>query len=210
MEILNKDTHLELVETLTIHPDNPRIGNVEAVTDSIRENGWFGSLLVQLSSRTVLAGNHRLAAAIALGMKEVPVTWLDVDDDRARKILLSDNRTADVAGYDDAALAKLLQECEDGVDGLLGTGYDADYLDRLMADIEGGDQPIRNAAAMASKESVQRFHETELRQIMLLMNVDEYDVMLTEFGRIMQEQSLETNFAVVNFLLQSFLDNEVP
>lgn len=41
----------------------------------------------------VLAGNHTLQAARELGMAEVTVTQLDVDEEQARRIMLVDNRT---------------------------------------------------------------------------------------------------------------------
>src|SRR6516225_797950 len=90
----------ELVE----HPENPRRGNVEVIAESIAGNGFFGSLIVQRSTHHVLVGNHRLAAARQLGMATVPVLWVDVDDDRARRILVADNRTAELASWDDVEL----------------------------------------------------------------------------------------------------------
>ena len=91
--------------TLNAHPDNPRRGNIDAIAESIRTNGWWGVIVAQTSTRRVLAGNHRLEAAKRLNMTSVPVHWLDVDDHAARRILLADNRAADLAAYDDATLA---------------------------------------------------------------------------------------------------------
>ena len=69
-------------------------------------------------------------------MTEVPVYWVDVDDATARRILLADNRTNDLATYDDAVLAELLTALAED-DDLLGSGYDGDDLDDLLADIAG-------------------------------------------------------------------------
>jgi DNA modification methylase len=73
-------------------------------------------------------------------MTEVPVYWVDVDDATARRIMLADNRTNDLATYDDEVLAELL-EAAAADDDLLGTGYDGDDLDDLLADF-GGFNPI--------------------------------------------------------------------
>lgn len=89
------------VSELVPHPQNPRRGNLAAIVASIRSNGWFGVLVAQRSTRYVLAGNHRLAAAIELGYATVPVQWLDCDDRTALRILLADNRTSDLARYSD-------------------------------------------------------------------------------------------------------------
>ena len=49
-----------------------------------------------------------MQAAKALGWPEIAVTWVDVDEEQAARIVLVDNRTNDLAGYDEAALADLL------------------------------------------------------------------------------------------------------
>lgn len=117
------------VEDLVTHPNNPRSGNVELISDSLHHNGFYGALVAQRSTRHVLAGNHRLLAARAQGMTHVPVTWVDVDDAQALRILLVDNRSNDVASYDTAALADLLR----GLDDPTGTGYTAADIEALVA-----------------------------------------------------------------------------
>lgn len=123
------------ITDLVPHPSNPRRGDIEAIIQSIETNGWYGTLVAQISTGYVLAGNHRLQAAIHCGLDRVPVHWVDVDDDTAHRILLADNRTTDLATYDEHALADLLVEM--GKTGNLdGTGYDGDDLDDLLADLE--------------------------------------------------------------------------
>ncbi|MGB1506011.1 MAG: DNA methyltransferase [Acidimicrobiales bacterium] len=123
------------VTELKPHPSNPRQGDVGAIIQSIEANGWYGTLVAQISTGHVLAGNHRLQAAIHCGLDRVPVHWVDVDDDTAHRILLADNRTTDLATYDEHALADLLVEM--GKTGNLeGSGYDGDDLDDLLAELE--------------------------------------------------------------------------
>lgn len=64
----------------------------------------------------------------------MPVIWVDVDDETAVRVLLADNRTNDVASYDNAVLAEILTELANGP-GLEGTGYDGDDLDQLLNDL---------------------------------------------------------------------------
>jgi DNA modification methylase len=78
-------------------------------------------------------------AAVEAGAKSVPVIWVDVDDETAVRVLLADNRTNDVASYDNAVLAEILSELASGP-GLEGTGYDGDDLDALIADLGGEPQ----------------------------------------------------------------------
>lgn len=193
----------EHVDELDIHPENPRKGNVDQIAESIDENGWYGTLVAQESTRRVLVGNHRLKAARQIGMETVPVMWVDVDDDHARRILLSDNRLSDLAGYDEEALAEMLEELEDA-DQLAGTGYDADYLDKLMTELEGQEQAT-NRSNLPTRESVERYEETDLRQIVLLMTVDEYEWMLDGFRAIMEaNDGIDTNFDCVYHLLETY------
>jgi DNA modification methylase len=122
------------------HPANPRQGDVGLIHSLIEENGWYGVIVAQRSSGRILAGNHRWRAAKAAGLVELPVAYLDVDDDRAERILLADNRSNDLASYDDHALADLLQSLTATTNGLVGTGWDGDDLDTLLRDLNG-DQP---------------------------------------------------------------------
>jgi len=112
------------------HPDNPRQGDVGAITESIKANGWYGALTVQKSTGRILGGNHRKKALQALGITRVPIIERDVDDERALTILLGDNRMSDLASYDEVKLLELLsREAEAG--RLAGTGYDGDDVDDL-------------------------------------------------------------------------------
>jgi ParB-like chromosome segregation protein Spo0J len=83
----------------------------------------------------VIAGNHRLLAAMTLGLSEVPVIWVDVDDERAERLLLADNRIARLGMNDESQLAMMLQGLAMTAGGLEGTGFDGDDLDALINDL---------------------------------------------------------------------------
>lgn len=76
---------------LEAHPDNPRVHDLDAIRESIRVNGFAGALIAQKSTSRIIAGHGRWLAAQDLGLASVPVVFLDVDDDRALRILLADN-----------------------------------------------------------------------------------------------------------------------
>lgn len=122
--LLDQSYELVPVGKLEQHPDNPRQGNTEVISESVSANGFYGAIVAQRSTGYVLAGNHRLAAARAQGITDVPVVWADVDDEQAKRILLVDNRANDSAGYDTAELAAVLADTPD----LIGTGYTAEDL----------------------------------------------------------------------------------
>lgn len=123
------------IDEVSNHPRNVRQGDVGAIAESLKEHGQYRPIVVQRSTGYVLAGNHTLKAAKALGWKKVAVTYVECDDERALRILLADNRTNDLATYDDGALAELLKELTESETGLAGTMYDGDALDQLLSDL---------------------------------------------------------------------------
>ena len=76
----------------------------------------------------MLAGNHVFRAARELGFSEIAATFVDLSEQEALKLVLVDNRTSDLAGYDDALLLELLE----GLGDLSGTGFDEAALDDLL------------------------------------------------------------------------------
>ena len=113
------------------YPGNPRRGDLGAIQSSLRANGQFRPIVVNRRTRQVLGGNHLVEAARGLGWSEIAATYVDVDDEQARRIVLADNRTSDLATYDDEALADLLSELPD----LEGTCYERSDLDALLDDL---------------------------------------------------------------------------
>ncbi len=154
MRIANLEAVQVAAVNLKPHPENPRRGNEQAIQRSIQENGWYGSLVVQKSTGYILAGWHRFVAGQSLGMSEFPVVFVDCDASAARRILLSDNRTSDVAGYNEPELLALLNQLTEsfGEPELLGTGYDADdvaLIAKRLAEPEPQKQREAHAGAIA-------------------------------------------------------------
>lgn len=120
-----------------VHPysSNPRRGDLEQIKTSLQANGQYRPIVANRRDGSVLAGNHTWKAAKTLGWDQIAVTWVDVDDEDAARIVLIDNRANDLASYDDTALAVLLGSLPD----LSGTGYSSADLAALLAD---GDEPV--------------------------------------------------------------------
>ncbi|MBK3580469.1 ParB N-terminal domain-containing protein [Streptomyces sp. MBT65] len=121
------------VDELAPYHRNPRTGDLDSIAESLSTNGQYRPIVVNRGTLTgrpneILAGNHTYKAAKQLGWAEIAVTWLDVDDGAAAKVVVVDNRTSDLAGYDSVLLADILTELPD----LQGTGYDQDQLDQLL------------------------------------------------------------------------------
>jgi ParB-like chromosome segregation protein Spo0J len=148
------ETTLVEIGSVSPHPRNPRQGDVGVIAESLTAYGQFKPIVVQASTRHVLAGNHTYLAARALGWPTIWAYVLDVDDETAARIMVADNRTSDRATYDTAALADLLADLAAATEnGLAATGWDSDDLDRLLAEIAGPDAPLAfpDAEALAGE-----------------------------------------------------------
>ena len=110
------------------HPKNPRNGSTEVIAASLQVNGQYRPIIVAREG-VILAGNHTYAAALELGWSDLSAIHLDLDPESsdAKRIMLADNRTADLGNYDDGLLLSLLDELPE----LDGTGYLSDDLDAL-------------------------------------------------------------------------------
>jgi ParB-like chromosome segregation protein Spo0J len=126
------------IESISPYPGNPRQGDVGAIVTSLRRFGQQKPLVVQESSGFIVAGNHLWKAAKDLGWTHIAVNRSDLSDWEARAFLVADNRMSDLGTYDDAILAGILKDIAEAGD-LLGTGFDGDDVDDLLAKIE--DEP---------------------------------------------------------------------
>lgn len=123
------------VAELADHPQNPKDHDLGSIIESIRENGFYGTLYAQEwpdTPRYIIAGHGRRDALLEAGVTVVPVMFIECNPRRALKILLSDNRTPQQGGFNDAKLTDVLTELA-RLDDLSGTGYDLDDVDDLRA-----------------------------------------------------------------------------
>ena len=109
------------VASLAPFPNNPRIGDLGTIKESLRRLGQYRPIVVHRETRRVLAGHHVWQAAKDLGWETIAVSWVDGDETFCKKVVLADNRTADLGSYQNDMLTDLLRSLPD----LVATGYDA-------------------------------------------------------------------------------------
>ena len=100
------------ITDLHLWGDNPRDHDDEDVTalaHSIEMFGWTEPVLVQASTNRVVAGHGRLMAAQRLGMGEVPVAFLEMDDMEADAYAIADNQLATLSKWNPVKLKTVLQ-----------------------------------------------------------------------------------------------------
>jgi DNA modification methylase len=135
--VINKEIEQVAIDLLKHHPRNANQGDVEAIKKSLAVNGWYGSVVANLSTKHILAGNHRVMAAKALGWETVPVQWVDVTPEEELRILVVDNRTTRIGQDDTTKITDILAELANTPIGLEGTGYGAADLDALIDELAG-------------------------------------------------------------------------
>ena len=134
------------IESVQFDPANVRKHgekNLGAIKSSLLRFGQQKPIVVDAKG-IVRAGNGTLAALKALGWKEVRIVRSTLEGSEATAYAIADNRTAELADWDDDALAQTLAALQiEDEDLALATGFDAKEIDALLAptEIEEDDVP---------------------------------------------------------------------
>ena len=117
-----------LESKLTIDPANLRkhpVRNLAAIKSSLTRFGWQKPIVID-DKNVVIAGNGSLLAARELGMKKVPCVRSSLLGPERVAYAIADNRAAELAEWDNAALLETLQSM---------SGADVEALGFEVADI---------------------------------------------------------------------------
>ncbi len=135
-ERIRMTTESRPISSLRPHPRNYRRhpeGQLAILRDSLRIHGLRKPVVIQPDG-TILAGHGLVEAARAEGWREIDCHVYDGPN--PDQFLVMDNRSADLAEDDAAALLAMLQEAE-ASDALQATGYGEEDLAALIAEVEG-------------------------------------------------------------------------
>lgn len=115
---------------LVPYPGNARRHDLDVIVGSLQAHGQYVPIVVNRPTMQVLKGNGTLASSKQLGWSHIAVSYVDVSEEEALRIVLHDNRASDVSGYNDSALLELLQSLDD----LEGTGFTQADIIALLPD----------------------------------------------------------------------------
>ena len=120
------------VSELVPWDQNPRLNEsaVEEVAKSIKRFGFASPIIARTADNMVIAGHTRLLAAKKIGLKSVPVRFMDLDLNDAQLLALADNKIGEIADWDETKLKDILASLDD--QDLSGLGWSDDELDALI------------------------------------------------------------------------------
>ena len=190
-------------------PKNPRSGDLTALVESITKNGFYQPVVAQRSTGYVIAGNHRKAALESMGATEIPVVFVDASDEDAARIALADNRTSDLAFYDDAQLFELLSGLVDeGGGGLEGTGYDRAAYQLLLQGLETDGHVVGGVRQGGTpEERLDEYNLLDIRSIILPYDAAVYDEVAGGLLALRREWEMETNAEAVQRLVAEAMED---
>lgn len=117
------------IESVQRHPENYNEGDVELIDESFEINGMYDALKVQRSTGYIVVGNHTYETCLLRGAKDVPVIWLDIDDETALRIMVADNEIARAARPNRERLLNVMQK----MPHTMGTGMAPRDIEVLQA-----------------------------------------------------------------------------
>jgi DNA modification methylase len=148
-------------------PNNPRLGDVNAVMASLARFGQRKPIVARYDDGTIIAGNHTWQAAKQLGWTEIAVAYVGDDDVTAQAYALADNRTAELGSYDDELLLQLIESVGDIDSELLkDTGWSENAVLDLVSSLEKNQElPIVQEDEIPEKPTEAKSKVGDLYQI---------------------------------------------
>lgn len=150
MEIINKK-----IEELKPYENNPRNNEnaIDYVANSIKEFGFKVPLVIDKDG-VIVTGHTRYQACKKLGINEIPcIIADDLTDTQIKAFRIADNKTNDMAEWNDDLLSVELKEVLDEID-MTDFGFGDFELSMLTEDMEpdGYDDDIIKEYSSGSEE----------------------------------------------------------
>lgn len=134
------------IESLKLDSANPRRisdAELESLTRSLAQFGFVSPIAARREDRLVIGGHQRIAAARKLGLKTVPVVFLELSVDESRLLNLALNRIH--GDWDEEALAHLIAQLQsDATLDLSLSGFGDDEVRQLLRSLDARERRERS------------------------------------------------------------------
>lgn len=124
------------IDSIQPDPNNARRRtpkNLDAIKSSLAEFGQRKPVIVNQTTMHITAGNGTYEAAVALGWKEIAALLTDDTMEAAKRFAIVDNRSAELAEWDEEELLIQLEEIGDFQD----LGFDDADLKEIVSHMGG-------------------------------------------------------------------------
>ena len=169
------------------HPDS----QVQILSRIIKTQGWRSPIVVSKRSGFIVKGHGRLAAAMLLGAKLVPVEFQEYETEASEWAdLIADNRIAELSETNHDELKKLMLELRDGNFNLDLTGFSGDDLEAWLKNelvVAGQDQ------GPTPEDKLEDYEQSTVRQNVLIMDSAEFEEMMGKLDTIKKARELDSN-----------------
>lgn len=136
------------LNNLVLFEGNARKGDVDAIVTSYKTFGQRKPIVAKITGKNddgytgeIIAGNHQYKAAMKLGWDKIAVVFVNDDEITAKAYALADNRTAELGGYDNDMLIKLIEEVSMDENLMAATAWTMDDLHKIQKMKSGKTDP---------------------------------------------------------------------
>jgi ParB-like chromosome segregation protein Spo0J len=194
------DMKTETVPIDSIHPDpaNVRIHperNLAGIKASLARFGQQRPILVD-GNGIIRAGNGTHAAAMELGWDTIAIVRTTLKGSEATAYAIADNRTAELAEWDDTALADTLRALQSEDFDLAAVGYTGDEVDALIARLS---HPAEGEWADAFDAAGDTADVDDTKQVTFVLASEDMDALMSHLKTINPNK----NLAIVAWLSSS-------
>ena len=146
--------------------NNPRRGDVDAISASYKEFGQVKPIVVTQNSDgkyTIIAGNHQYEAAKNLGWDSIACTVFDGDEKKAMAFAYADNRTSDLGGYDEDLLIHLINNVGNEYSDLMsGLGMDEFELAVIENSVNDSESELLTSSEFVPPVMTDEYEQDEI------------------------------------------------
>ena len=189
-------SHTELVDITSLVP-NPRNPNkhpdsqIAILAKVIRHQGWRSPIVVSKLSGFIVKGHGRYEAAKLLQVEKIPVDFQDYENQATEWAdLIADNRIAELSETDSQLLREIIGEIKDDIQDVELTGFSDAEIDSWLNEqmvLQGQEQ------GATPKDQLEDYENSTVRQIVLVMESDEFEDIMAKLDEIKSKHELQTN-----------------
>jgi len=184
-----------------LHPER----NLSAITASLRRFGQQTPIVID-KSNVVRKGNGTLQAAMAMGWDEIDCIRTELTSSDAIAYAIADNRTSELAEWDDDVLSAQLQGLLTDDESLMeAAGFDDDELASLlikvMAEADCDDEDDGSAGDDEEPKDTTSF--------ILLLTADQEILFRKAIAEARRNVNAETASEAVIYIMEKWLDGKV-